>query len=430
MNILMMTNTYVPHVGGVARSVQTFTEGLRSRDHRVVVVAPEYDTELDDEDVIRVPAVQHFNGSDFSVVLPIPGFLDAHLSDFQPDLVHSHHPFLIGSTADRIAAKYQVPLVYTQHTLFEQYMHYVPMKVPRFREFIVNLSTGYANMCDQVIVPSESVEDLLRKRGVETDITVVPTGIDVKRFQQGTGKSIRKANKIPHDAFVIGHLGRLAPEKNLEFLCEAVSRVLASMPHAHFLVVGYGLSEDSMREFFDFRSVGDRVHFTGKLEGTDLADAYHAMDVFVFSSKSETQGLVLAEAMAAALPVIALDASGVREVVKDGYNGHLLKDENVHSFAQAVMNISRLGPDEKKRLHAGAGETAQRFSTKNSISKVIGIYEKLINENRRELPQRDGSFWRKSLEQIKAEWELLSNITVAAGEAIGKSPNKEQTFDG
>ena len=147
MNILMMTNTYTPHVGGVARSVSTFTKKLSDLGHRVIVVAPEYEgTSKDEKDIIRIPAIQHFNGSDFSVVLPIPVFLENHVEDFKPDIVHSHHPFLIGSTAVRISTKYSVPLVYTQHTMFEKYTHYVPVGFEKLKQFVASLSTGYANL--------------------------------------------------------------------------------------------------------------------------------------------------------------------------------------------------------------------------------------------------------------------------------------------
>jgi len=130
MNILMMTNTFTPHVGGVARSVQSFANGYRKRGHRVLVVAPEYENMPGKEtDVIRVPAIQHFNRSDFSMVLPIPGFLTAAIEKFSPDIVHAQHPFLIGGTAIRVAHTHELPLVFTHHTMYEQYTHYVPSGV-------------------------------------------------------------------------------------------------------------------------------------------------------------------------------------------------------------------------------------------------------------------------------------------------------------
>ena len=146
MNILMMTNTCTPHVGGVARSVERFTSEYRRRGHRVLVVAPIFENMPSQEvDVVRIPAIQHFSGSDFSVVLPIPAFLISAVEAFEPDIVHSHHPFLVGGTALRIAHLHETPLVFTHHTMYEQYTHYVPGNSAVLKRFVIKLTTSYAN---------------------------------------------------------------------------------------------------------------------------------------------------------------------------------------------------------------------------------------------------------------------------------------------
>ncbi|HSK41140.1 MAG TPA: glycosyltransferase, partial [Arenibaculum sp.] len=241
MNVLMMTNTFTPFVGGVTRSVETFTQSFRQAGHRVLIVAPACDGAPEMEtDVIRVPAVQNFNGTDFSVMLPIPGFLTAAVERFDPDVVHSHHPFLLGGTALRLARMRGLPLVFTHHTLYDRYTHYVPGDSSTLRRLAANLSTSYAAICDQVFAPSESVAEMLRMRGVTSPVDVVPTGVPVEMLRRGSGEGFRAAVGIPQDAFVIGHVGRLAREKNLGFLCEAVIRVLARRPDAHLLLVGTG----------------------------------------------------------------------------------------------------------------------------------------------------------------------------------------------
>lgn len=421
MNILMMTNTFLPHVGGVARSVAAFTNELRRIGNRVIVVAPEYDNDPnDEEDVIRIPAIQHFNGSDFSAVLPIPGFLEAHLQNFQPDIVHSHHPFLMGSTAVRVATKHEVPLVYTQHTMFEQYTHYVPVHLPRMKQFVVSLCTGYANMADQVVAPSESVVQILRERGVKTPIETVPTGVFIDQFQRGDGQVVRISENIPSHAFIVGHVGRLAPEKNLDFLSEAVALFLRNEPEAHFLVAGYGSSEKKMHDFFIRHGLQNQVHFLGKQHGQSLINAYHAMDVFAFSSKSETQGLVLIEAMASGVPVVALDASGVRDVVQNRTNGCLLSDEQVDTFANVLSQMCHLSDQVRQNFIKEAKQTAENYSMHNCALKINVLYQKMLKSH---VPgaHRDESVWRKSIEQIKIEWELLSNLTSAVGNALHES---------
>src|SRR5690606_22992623 len=169
MNIVLFTNTFTPHVGGVARSVEAFAAEYRRRGHRVLVVAPECpNTPEDEEDVFRIPAIHKLDASDFSWALPIPSGLHDALEDFQPDIVHSQHPFLLGNTAVRIARSHGLPLVFTHHTLYEQYIHYFPGELGLFRRFIVELATRYANLSDQVFAPSESVRDILLQRGVRS----------------------------------------------------------------------------------------------------------------------------------------------------------------------------------------------------------------------------------------------------------------------
>ena len=219
MNILILTNTFTPHVGGVARSVEAFTAEYRKRGHRVLIVAPEFpDMPLDEVDVMRISAIQKFNASDFSVALPIHPQLGDAIDAFRPDIVHAQHPFLLGITALRLARHRGLPLVFTHHTLYEQYTHYIPGDSPALKRFAIELATRYANLTDQVFAPSESVRDLLLERGVTTPIAVVPTGVRLESFAQGDGLDFRRQTGIPETACVVGHLGRLAPEKNLEFL--------------------------------------------------------------------------------------------------------------------------------------------------------------------------------------------------------------------
>jgi 1,2-diacylglycerol 3-alpha-glucosyltransferase len=421
MNIVMLTNTFTPHVGGVARSVETFTKEYRHCGHRVLVVAPEFDNMPRHEtDVIRVPSIQNFNGSDFSVALPVPGFLTEALDAFQPDIVHAHHSFLLGMTALRVARYRKLPLVFTHHTLYEQYTHYVLSDSTALRRFIIELDTHYANLCDQVFAPSESIAELLRERGVETPIAVVPTGVNVEQFAQGDGLGFRKNLGIPENAFVVGHLGRLAPEKNLAFLAEAIAAFLKLEPKACFLLAGNGPLEADMRAVFEREGLIDRLYLTGILKSRQLADAYHAMDVFAFSSKSETQGMVLAEAMAAGVPVVALDASGVREIVKNQRNGRILHEENVPAFASALQWMAGLARAERQALKQCALDTAEEFSMPRSTATALACYEALRAQALADHVAEDEQ-WEHVLHLIEAEWDILKGLTGAAVAALGGS---------
>ncbi|PKL40176.1 MAG: glycosyl transferase family 1 [Candidatus Riflebacteria bacterium HGW-Riflebacteria-1] len=426
MNILIFTNTFTPHVGGVARSVEAFTIEHRKRGHRVLVVAPEFpDMPPNEVDVIRIEAIQNFNASDFSLALPLHSPLTETVDAFQPDIVHSQHPFLLGMTALRLARYRELPLVFTHHTLYEHYTHYVPGDSSALERFAMELATRYSNLTDQVFTPSESIRDLLQQRGVTRPIAVVPTGVLLEKFAAGDGRALRRKMEIPDDAFVIGHLGRLAPEKNLEFLAQAVADFLRNRPEAHFLVVGTGPSEETIRETFARAGVEAQLHHAGSLRDQPLADALHAMDVFAFASKSETQGMVLTEAMAAGLPVVAIDAPGVREVVTDGKNGRLLQEPTCAAFSAALQWMAELEPEQMRDLKKTALDTAEAFSISHTADKALAAYAS-INPMPPAGASKDDRDWEDVFSWMEAEWEILKGFAGACGAALSANLSSEK----
>jgi 1,2-diacylglycerol 3-alpha-glucosyltransferase len=418
MNILMVTNTFTPHVGGVANSVRRFTEAFRGSGHRVLVVAPEFEeAPRGEEDVVRVPAVQNFNGSDFAVPVPVTTRVAAALKEFLPQVVHSHHPFLLGDTALRAAASREAPVVFTHHTMYENYTHYVPGDSPQLKRFVIDLTTGYCNLCDAVIAPSGTVADLLLHRGVTVPVAVIPTGVDSRDFAGADGSAFRRAAGIPESAFVVGHAGRLAPEKNVDFLAEAVAGFLARHPGGRFLLVGEGPSKERILATFTGQGLSGRVHLGGVLRGRELAAAYGAMDVFAFASLTETQGMVLTEAMAAGVPVVALDAPGASEVVRDGVNGRLVPMPDAEAFREALRWVAALDTGERRRLAEGVDATAREYTMERSAAKQLALYESLTGS--RHVPREiDASPWTSARKLIGKEWEILRNIARAAGEAV------------
>lgn len=421
MNIVMMTNTYKPFVGGVPRSVETFMEEYRKRGHRVLIVAPEFENMAENEkDILRVPAIQNFNGSDFSLPISTGGVLAEKIEKFQPDIIHSHHPYLIGDMAFRIASKLHVPLIFTYHTQYEKYTHYVPADSDALKRFVIALSVGYANLCDYVFAPSGSLADIIRDRGVESPIEIIPTGVDIDFYKSGNRKKFRNEREINNNSFVIGFVSRLAPEKNTDFLAHAVSSFVKKQSNSHFMLVGDGPSEFTIQKIFKENGLENRLHVLGTLSGRELVDAYHAMDVFVFASKTETQGMVVSEAMAAGIPVIALDANGVREIVSDHYNGRLLKQENEKKFVNALMWYLMLDEHEKDTLKKNALKTAMEFSKEKCADHAIEIYKSLLNR-KATLGEKDSSLWEETKVFIKTEMDLLKNIATAAEGAINKS---------
>lgn len=418
MRIAMFTNTYAPHVGGVARSVESFTRKYRERGHRVLVVAPEFEGIPPSEtDVVRVPAIQEFNGSDFSVALFTPEELTLRLEEFQPEIVHSHHPFLLGNEAVRVAAADDLPLVTTHHTLYEQYTHYVPSDSSLLRRFVIQLATCYANLCDQVFAPSESVAALIEERGVETPIAVVPTGVDYEFFSAGDGDALRAELGIPADCFLIGHVGRLAPEKNLDFLARAVLAFLADRPDARFLLAGDGPSRPGIAKAFEAAGCGDRLIQMGEVRHNRLRHAYAAMDVFAFASRSETQGMVLTESMAAGTPVVALEASGVREVLSDRRNGYLVSTGDIGEFVAGLAWVAGLDDAHYEELRKCARETGENFSMDQCADRALSMYARLLERPRHRGGRRGvrAAPWQRIVNQVATEWDIISGNARALG---------------
>jgi 1,2-diacylglycerol 3-alpha-glucosyltransferase len=428
MRIAMFTNTYLPHVGGVARSVNTLEEACRRQGHEVKVIAPQFDGAVKSPDVLRVPAIQHFNGSDFSVRVPLPNVIRDFVEDFGPDIIHSHHPFLLGDAALRESWKMQAPILFTHHTLYERYTHYVPLDSPALKRMAIQLATEYCNLCDRVIAPSESIAKLLRDREVTVPITTIPTGIDTAAFASGDGQAFRRKAGIPESARVIGHVGRLAKEKNLVFLAEAVAPQLKKDPEAVFLLVGDGDAREEITKILS-RGCGEgRVFAVGKKSGKDLTGAYAAMDWFVFASQTETQGIVLAEAMAAGNPVVALDGPGVREILKDGESGLLLPgDAKLPEYGAA---LERLMTDENlsRRCAENARRIAEEYQTDRCANRMIECYKETIARHDR-LADEDPMPWDRFIEGIGVEWDLLSAKVSAAAAAVIVTPATEASLD-
>lgn len=378
MNILMLTNIYTPLVGGITRSIQQFSGELRSRGHWVLVVAPEHEEAGSEPDVIRYPALEKVFRDRYSFPLPVPGFLATALpEDFVPDVVHSHHPFLLGNVARRQAQFRGIPLVYTHHTNYRENIAAEASVPDLLTDLFEQTIIQYCNACDSIVAPSHGLAAALQSRGVTQPIEVIPTGLETGRFQRGDGPAFRARHGIPEDAFLVGTLGRLEPEKNITFLAESVALFLTERPDAHFLVVGHGHLAEQIDTIFDDLGVLDRLHRTGTLEGQDVVDAYHAMDVFAFASKTETQGMVLTEAFACGLPVVALPAMGVDDCLIDGENGYAVPDESPQALAATLERLAEADPHEQQRLSDRALATAERFGLDECTSRLERLYQSL-----------------------------------------------------
>ena len=412
----MFTNTYLPHVGGVARSVDTLCSGLRRRGHKVLVIAPTFKGhEEDTPGVMRVPALKHMGNSDYSMPIPLSRSIQDEIDAFGPDIVHSHHPFLLGHTALRVAATCGVPLVYTYHTRYDIYVRQFVDSQRLWPDLVRNLANGYANLADAIIAPSQSMKDLLLRQEVRSPISVIPTGIDTERFAKGNCAGNHKRPGLTKEDVVVGHLGRLTAEKNLDFLFAAAVRFLEENPKAQFIFAGDGPMRAEMTARLDKHPVRPRMHFLGPIEGDDVVAFYSAIDVFAFASRSETQGLVVAEALASGVPVVALDASGVRDALRHCASCvQLGADASPEAFAAALSGFAGRSTDqiEKDRIAARAG--AEPYSIAAMLENVEALYAQ-VSEVARSEDQQRRSEWERILEGLAAEVDMLENLFRAVG---------------
>lgn len=418
MNIAMFTNTYKPMVGGAEKSIEVFTEDLRAAGHRTLVICPAFEgCETSTEHVLYLPSIKRVASTRYSLYLPFTSELRQRLEQFDPDVLHAHQPFHLGDTALRYGRTSSLPVVFTHHTMYERYVDDQSGEYESLKRLAIHLPTLYANLCDAVVAPTPSIKSLIQERGVETPVHVIPTGIDTDRFANGSRQRAQERWNLDDQAITAGHVGRLIPAKNLEYLAEAVAKWLEQTGgDGRFLLVGDGETRDDMADIIENHGVSDRVVIAGELKGDDLLDAYAAMDLFVFSSRTDTQGLVLVESMSAGTPVVALDATGARDVVKDGQSGRLLDaDSTPDDFAKVMTELSQ----DRKQLQAMGQQANQRaveyYDRAVCCDQLAELYRNLIEQQQNE---KDLESWEQLTERLGVEWDLFSEKLMAAGRSL------------
>jgi glycosyltransferase involved in cell wall biosynthesis len=374
VRIGLFTNNYLPFCGGVTISVETLRRGLQARGHEVWVFAPRFPGLADvDPRVVRFPSVPAATYPEFALAVPWAPRISRLVSSLRLDVFHAHHPFLLGPAARRFARRLGRPLVFTYHTRYEKYAHYVPLTRPLVEAAALRLSTRFAGRADVVVAPSVLVREQLGVRGVTTPIQVVPTGVDLACFRPADRRAARRALGLPAADPLLLYVGRLDREKSVDRVLLAFDRLGGTLGQAHLWLVGQGKETDSLRRIAAGLSAGDRVHFAGVRAHESLAAWYQAADLFLFASETETQGLVLAEAAACALPAVAVAAPGCDEVVRDGETGILTKADPA-ALAEAAIGLL-LDAERRAAMGARARQVAEHsFDVRLQITRTLEVY--------------------------------------------------------
>ena len=376
MKIGIFTDSYQPYTSGVVRSIQTFKEEFTNQGHDVYIFAPSYRNCDEESRVFRFASIPSFTNRDFSLAVPFSLRLKPVIKGLHLDLIHVHSPFLLGRLGARYARRVDIPLVFTYHTLYDQYVHYVPFAQSFTRELAQKVSRDFCNQCDMVIVPTGIIGEYLRRIGVQTQIKKVPTGIKIADFKNGDPAWLRQRYQIAPGDKILLFVGRLGQEKNIGLLLESFLLVNNEINNTTLVLVGGGPEAEELRTKANKLGLAGKVIFTGTLSPPEVINCYAGSDLFVFTSVTETQGIVIAEAKAAGLPVVAVGANGVSEMVENGLDGYLTEPEPVQ-FADRICLVLK-NDNLREDLGRKARLSAEELSSTNCTIRLLCCYSALL----------------------------------------------------
>lgn len=380
MNIAIFTNNYLPNPYGVSTSVEGFRKDLIKKGHQVYIFAPHWEGDYkDDKNIFRYPSINMKTKVPFSLVVPYSNNINKIIEELDIDLIHAQHPNLLGYVAKNWSLKKNVPLVFTWHTLYDKYAHYTPVVPDSIAgNWALKNAIGFAEECNHIIAPTQSIKDFILSQEIENkNISVVPSGVDEKLFADADKIKVREKYNIKDDQIVLTSISRLTEEKNVIFLAESVVKVLKDNEKVVFIYGGEGDLKNDLKDIFMMADVADRVFLPGKIEREDVKNYLSAGDIFVYASTSETQGTIVTENMYMGKPIVAVEASGVKDVVINKKTG-ILTDENEDVFAEAVNNLIRKKDLRKEMGNSAKKEALKNYTTDACGDKLIKVYEKVI----------------------------------------------------
>jgi 1,2-diacylglycerol 3-alpha-glucosyltransferase len=413
MKIGFFTDSYVPGRSGFDNSIETFKQDFEKLGHKVYVFAPLYKNCKDKEhNVLRFNSLKILENPETRLAFPFfPTNRNLKIEEIKLDIVHAHDPFLMGMLGKYVAVQKNIPFFYTHHADYPEYTR-VYFKEKFVLPFFANLLTiWFSNLSDAVIAPSYKTKNFLEKNGVKKEIHVVPTGIDINLFKKSLKErdAIRKKLKISDKAFVLIFIGRMSEEKNITFLLEVFRKALEKSKFPlNFIMVGDGQDFKKIKQISKKIKNFPFIRFVGAVSYKDVPKYYQAADVFVFSSLTETQGIVILEAMASELPVVALKDDVYNGIITNKKNGFLITQDPSTRSGQDPSTRSgqdpsvRSGQDKEKtenlfvrrifelmnnrslykRISSANRQTACDFSRKKQAEKLLAIYNKIIEKER------------------------------------------------
>jgi glycosyltransferase involved in cell wall biosynthesis len=378
MRIAFFADSYKPYLSGVTNTIEILTHELRHLGHRVYILAPRYPSHTDtDPDIIRFPS---FAGGypKFRLALPYVQRIP------EVDIIHSHSPFQAGLLARLVARRRGIPFVYSFHTLFTRYLHYAPFVPQALAKMgIVAYLQAFCRGADAIVAPSKMAKRVLSSWKIKQPVEVIPSGVELHLFPRRPEESrlnLRKKYHIPEKAKVLLYVGRLSKEKNVSFLLEVFKQIKSA--ETYLVLVGGGpllgkLKAQKTSTSSVESSKLKNIVLTGEITYPEILRYYSIGDIFVFSSRSETQGLVLTEAKAAGLPVVALFAGGLVDSIRSGNDGYLLPQDSSR-FAEHLRRLLEDPSLCEKMSRAARADARERFSSTVVAKQIVNVYNSLI----------------------------------------------------
>jgi len=378
LKIAIVTEGYKPFINGVIVSIELFVKWFRKMGHEVYIFAPSYpDFNKDEEYVIRLKSVPSIVQKNIRIPLPTYIKMDKLFSKLGFDIVHIQHPIIFSQVVKRLVKKYNIPLVFTHHSFYENYSHYIPLPQKFIKKMAIKLSIDFSNSCDLVISPTEAVKRILEHRGVKTPIEVIPTGIDFDVFDKASGNSIREKYQISKNSKILLYIGRMSKEKNLDLLIDSFSLTATEFKDVYLMLVGDGPERKKLEKRVRNMNLYDRVLFIDSQPYNEIPNFYKASDLFLFPSKKDTQALVLLEALTCSIPVVAVKSMSVKELNIDEKAG-LLSSNSPVEFSNKVK---KLLTDKSiyNKFSKNSVKIAKKYSSKASAYLLMEKFENLIS---------------------------------------------------
>lgn len=384
MRIGLFTDTYPPYINGVSTSVQMLENSLRKKGHKVFIVTVNPDSMSyqfeDNGRIIRIPGIPT-GIYDYRLTTAYPIRAVNKIKEWNLDIIHSHTEFGIGTFARVISKQFDIPIVHTYHTMYEDYVHYITKGYfdKSSKKVVEHFTKFYCDKTiEELIVPTKKTYDLFKdKYKYDRNVHIIPTGIEIERFYKENIKeekllNLKEKYNLNNDEVIIIFVGRVASEKSIDFLINNHKEIIHKNKKCKLIIVGDGPDLEKYKKLTIKNRIEKNVIFTGKVPWEDIPLYYNLADIFVTASHTETQGLTVIEAMAASLPVVALDDESFRNTVIDSLTGYLFKNKKDY-----LNRINELVNDESVRLKMGSQSriNSETYSSKYFAERVLTVYK-------------------------------------------------------